>query len=115
MKEIKEAWKEHDVCLLHGVTSSGKTEVYIHLIKEVIEEGKQVLFMLPEIVLTAQLTDRLKRVFGDRLGVYHSRYPDAERVEVYQKMLSDKPYDIIVGVRSSIFLPFKNLAHIMID
>ncbi len=115
MKEIKEAWKEHDVCLLHGVTSSGKTEVYIHLIKEVIEEGKQVLFMLPEIVLTAQLTDRLKRVFGDRLGVYHSRYPDAERVEVYQKMLSDKPYDIIVGVRSSIFLPFKNLGLIIID
>ena len=114
-EEIKEAWKRHDVCLLHGVTSSGKTEVYIHLIKEVIEEGKQVLFMLPEIVLTAQLTDRLKRVFGDRLGVYHSRYPDAERVEVYQKMLSDKPYDIIVGVRSSIFLPFRNLGLIIID
>ena len=114
-EEIKEAWKRHDVCLLHGVTSSGKTEVYIHLIKEVIEERKQVLFMLPEIVLTAQLTDRLKRVFGDRLGVYHSRYPDAERVEVYQKMLSDKPYDIIVGVRSSIFLPFRNLGLIIID
>ena len=94
--EIKECWKQQEVCLLHGVTSSGKTEVYIHLIKEVIESGKQVLFMLPEIVLTAQLTDRLKRVFGDRLGVYHSRYPDAERVEVYQKMLSDTPYDIIV-------------------
>ena len=114
-KEIKEAWGKKDVCLLHGVTSSGKTEVYIHLIKEVIEEGKQVLFMLPEIVLTAQLTDRLKRVFGDRLGVYHSRYPDAERVEVYQKMLSEEPYDIIVGVRSSIFLPFKNLGLIIID
>ena len=105
--EIKECWKQQEVCLLHGVTSSGKTEVYIHLIKEVIESGKQVLFMLPEIVLTAQLTDRLKRVFGDRLGVYHSRYPDAERVEVYQKMLSDTPYDIIVGVRSSIFLRFR--------
>lgn len=114
-EEIKDAWKQHDVCLLHGVTSSGKTEVYIHLMKEVIEAGKQVLFMLPEIVLTAQLTDRLKRVFGDRLGVYHSRYPDAERVEVYQKMLSDSPYDIIVGVRSSIFLPFKNLGLIIID
>jgi primosomal protein N' (replication factor Y) len=113
--QIKEVWKHQDVCLLHGVTSSGKTEVYIHLIKEVIEQGKQVLFMLPEIVLTAQLTDRLKRVFGDRLGVYHSRYPDAERVEVYQKMLSDAPYDIIVGVRSSIFLPFKNLGLIIID
>lgn len=114
-KEIQEAWKQQDVCLLHGVTGSGKTEVYIHLIKEMIEEGKQVLFMLPEIVLTAQLTDRLKRVFGDRLGVYHSRYPDAERVEVYQKMLSEKPFDIIVGVRSSIFLPFRNLGLIIID
>ena len=113
--QIKDCWKQQDVCLLHGVTSSGKTEVYIHLIKEVIEQGKQVLFMLPEIVLTAQLTDRLKRVFGDRLGVYHSRYPDAERVEVYQKMLSDAPYDIIVGVRSSIFLPFKKLGLIIID
>ena len=113
--EIKECWKQQDVCLLHGVTSSGKTEVYIHLIKEIIEQGKQVLFMLPEIVLTAQLTDRMKRVFGDRLGVYHSRYPDAERVEVYQKMLSDTPYDIIVGVRSSIFLPFKKLGLIIID
>ena len=113
--EIKECWKQKDVCLLHGVTSSGKTEVYIHLIKEIIEQGKQVLFMLPEIVLTAQLTDRLKRVFGDRLGVYHSRYPDAERVEVYQKMLSDAPYDIIVGVRSSIFLPFRKLGLIIID
>jgi primosomal protein N' (replication factor Y) len=80
-----------------------------------IEEGKQVLFMLPEIVLTAQLTERLKRVFGDRLGVYHSRYPDAERVEVYKKMLSEHPYDIIVGVRSSVFLPFRNLGLIIID
>lgn len=114
-KEIKEAWKQQDVCLLHGVTSSGKTEVYIHLIKEMIEEGKQVLFMLPEIVLTAQLTERLKRVFGDRLGVYHSRYPDAERVEVYKKMLSEHPYDIIVGVRSSVLLPFRNLGLIIID
>lgn len=113
--QIKETWRHQDICLLHGVTSSGKTEVYIHLIKEVIEEGKQVLFMLPEIVLTAQLTDRLKKVFGDRLGVYHSRYPDGERVEVYQKMLSDTPYDIIVGVRSSVFLPFRNLGLIIID
>lgn len=113
--QIKETWRHQDICLLHGVTSSGKTEVYIHLIKEVIEEGKQVLFMLPEIVLTAQLTERLKKVFGDRLGVYHSRYPDGERVEVYQKMLSDTPYDIIVGVRSSVFLPFRNLGLIIID
>ena len=115
MREIEEAWQTKPVCLLHGVTSSGKTEVYIHLIQKELERGRQVLYMLPEIVLTTQLTERLKRVFGDRLGVYHSRYPDAERVEVYQKMLSDHPYDIIVGVRSSIFLPFKNLGLVIVD
>ena len=97
------------------MTGSGKTEVYIHLIQKELEQGRQVLYMLPEIVLTTQLTERLKRVFGDRLGVYHSRYPDAERVEVYQKMLSDHPYDIIVGVRSSIFLPFRSLGLIIVD
>ena len=113
--QIKEQWQTHNVCLLHGVTSSGKTEVYIHLMQEAIDQGRQVLFMLPEIVLTAQLTDRLRRVFGDRLGVYHSRYPDAERVELYKKMLSDAPYDIVVGVRSSIFLPFRRLGLLIID
>ena len=113
--EIQQQWGSHNVCLLHGVTSSGKTEIYIHLIQQALDKGQQVLYMLPEIVLTAQLTDRLKRVFGDRLGVYHSRYPDAERVEVYQKMLSSEPYDIIVGVRSSIFLPFRNLGLVIID
>ena len=115
MDSIKEQWKQRNVCLLHGVTSSGKTEVYIHLMKEAIERGEQVLFMLPEIVLTAQLTERLRRVFGSRLGVYHSRYPDAQRVELYQKMLSAEPYDIVVGVRSSIFLPFKRLGLLIID
>lgn len=115
MESIEEQWKTHNVCLLHGVTSSGKTEIYIHLIQKAIEEGKQVLYMLPEIVLTAQLTERLRRVFGSRLGVYHSRYPDNERVELYQKMLSDKPYDIVVGVRSSLFLPFKLLGLLIID
>ena len=113
--QIVAQWQHHAVCLLHGVTSSGKTEIYIHLIRQAIDEGRQVLYLLPEIVLTAQLTQRLKRVFGDRLGVYHSRYPDAERVEVYQKMLSDAPYDIIVGVRSSIFLPFQRLGLVIID
>ncbi|MCF0196936.1 MAG: primosomal protein N', partial [Bacteroidaceae bacterium] len=103
------------VCLLHGVTGSGKTEIYIHLIQEAIERGEQVLYLLPEIVLTAQLTERLRRVFGSRLGVYHSRYPDAERVEVYQKMLSDAPYDILVGVRSSVFLPYRRLGLVIID
>ncbi|MCR5849164.1 MAG: primosomal protein N' [Bacteroidaceae bacterium] len=115
MNSILQQWQTHNVCLLHGVTSSGKTEIYIHLIQQAIAEGKQVLFMLPEIVLTAQLTERLRRVFGDRLGIYHSRYPDNERVELYQKMLSDKPYDIVVGVRSSIFLPFQRLGLLIID
>ena len=115
MDNIVDQWQTHNVCLLHGVTSSGKTEIYIHLMQKAIEEGKQVLFMLPEIVLTTQLTERLRRVFGARMGVYHSRYPDRERVELYQKMLSDTPYDIVVGVRSSIFLPFKRLGLIIID
>lgn len=114
-EQIREQWQQHNVCLLHGVTSSGKTEIYIHLIKEALDQGKQVLYLLPEIVLTAQLTERLRKVFGDRLGVYHSRYPDAERVEVYQKMLSDEPYDILLGVRSSIFLPFRNLGLVIVD
>ncbi len=115
MESIICEWQTHDVCLLHGVTSSGKTEIYIHLMQKAIEAGKQVLFMLPEIVLTAQLTERLRRVFGDRLGVYHSRYTDKVRVELYQKMLSDEPYDIVVGVRSSIFLPFRRLGLLIID
>lgn len=113
--QIKDVWREKDVCLLHGVTSSGKTEIYIHLISEMLAQGKQVLYMLPEIVLTSQLTDRLRKVFGDRLGVYHSRYTDAERVEVYRKQISDNPYDIIVGVRSSVLLPFHNLGMVIID
>lgn len=112
---IYRTWEEKDVCLLHGVTSSGKTEIYIHLIAEALAQGKQVLYMLPEIVLTSQLTDRLRRVFGDRLGVYHSRYTDAERVEVYRKQVSDNPYDIMVGVRSSVLLPFRNLGLVIID
>ena len=115
LESIQEQWQTYNVCLLHGVTSSGKTEIYIHLMQKAIDEGKQVLFMLPEIVLTAQLTERLRRVFGSRMGVYHSRYPDNERVELYQKMLSDKPYDIVVGVRSSLFLPFRNLVLLIID
>ncbi len=113
--QIVDQWAKHDVCLLHGVTSSGKTEIYIHLIRQALKEGKQVLYMLPEIVLTSQLTDRLRRVFGDRLGVYHSKYTDAERVEVYRKQTSDRPYDIIVGVRSSVLLPFKNLGLVIVD
>lgn len=113
--DIMRQWESHNVCLLHGVTGSGKTEIYIQLIKDAVEQGKQVLYLLPEIVLTAQLTERLRKVFGGRLGVYHSRYSDAERIEVYMKMLSSSPYDIIVGVRSSVFLPFVRLGLVIVD
>ncbi len=115
LNEIQEIFRQKSVVLLQGVTGSGKTEVYIHLMRQVLEQGGQVLYLLPEIVLTAQLVERLKRVFGDRLGVYHSKYPDPERVEVWQKQLSDSPYDIIVGVRSSVFLPFHNLQLVIVD
>ncbi len=112
---INKQFVDHNVCLLHGVTSSGKTEVYIHLIHQALEQKKQVLYLLPEIVLTTQLVTRLKRVFGGRLGVYHSKYSDAERVEIWQKQLSREPYEIIVGVRSSVFLPFQRLGLVIVD
>lgn len=112
---IGECLKTRNVCLLHGVTSSGKTEIYIHLIDEAVRQGRQVLYLLPEIALTTQITERLRRVFGARLGVYHSKFPDAERVEIWQKQLSAQPYDIILGVRSSIFLPFKHLGLVIVD
>lgn len=107
--------QKKNVCLLYGVTASGKTEIYIHLIAETIRQGKQVLYLLPEIALTTQITERLKRVFGSRMGIYHSKFPDAERVEVWKKQLTDKSYDIILGVRSSIFLPFRDLGLIIVD
>ena len=113
--EIRASFRVKNVCLLHGVTSSGKTEIYIHLIDEAIRQGKQVLYLLPEIALTTQITERLKRVFGSRLGIYHSKFPDAERVEVWQKQLSQEPYDIILGVRSSLFLPFQRLGLVIVD
>ncbi len=101
--------------LLHGVTSSGKTEVYIHLIQEAIDRGEQVLYLLPEIALTVQITQRLQHVFGSRMGIYHSKYSDAERVEIWQKQLSDQPYDIILGARSAVFLPYQRLGLVIID
>ena len=113
--EIRASFRVKNVCLLHGVTSSGKTEIYIHLIDEAIRQGKQVLYLLPEIALTTQITERLKRVFGSRLGIYHSKFSDAERVEVWQKQLSHEPYDIILGVRSSLFLPFQRLGLVIVD
>lgn len=113
--EILEAFSKKNVCLLHGVTSSGKTEVYIRLIEEVLQQGKQVLYLLPEIALTTQITTRLGRIFGDRMGVYHSKFPDAERVELWKHQLSDHPYPLILGVRSSLFLPFRNLGLVIVD
>ena len=104
-----------NVVLLHGVTSSGKTEVYIHLIKQALEEHKQVLYLLPEIALTVQIMERLHRVFGDRLGIYHSKYSDAERVEIWQKQMSGHPYEVILGARSAVFLPFRKLGLVIID
>ena len=113
--EIERQWHDKNVVLLHGVTSSGKTEIYIHLIQEVLDKGGQVLYLLPEIALTVQMTQRLQRVFGSRLGIYHSRYSDRERVEIWRKQLSDNPYDIILGARSSIFLPFTKLSLVIVD
>ena len=114
-EEITKSWETHEVCLLHGVTSSGKTEVYIHLINEQLTRGRQALFLLPEIALTQQMTERLRRAFGTRLGVYHSKFSDAERVEIWNRQLSDTPYDVILGVRSSVFLPFRNLGLVIVD
>ena len=104
-----------NVVLLHGVTSSGKTEIYIHLILKALQDQKQVLFLLPEIALTVQIMERLQRVFGSRLGIYHSKYSDAERVEIWKKQVSACPYDIIIGARSAALLPFKNLGLVIID
>lgn len=112
---IQKQFNEKNVVLLHGVTSSGKTEIYIHLIKKAIDEGKQVLYLLPEIALTVQMTRRLQNVFGSRLGIYHSKYSDAERVEIWKKQLSSEPYDVILGARSAVFLPFTRLGFVIVD
>lgn len=112
---IQKQFNEKNVVLLHGVTSSGKTEIYIHLIKKAIDEGKQVLYLLPEIALTVQMTRRLHNVFGSRLGIYHSKYSDAERVEIWKKQLSSEPYDVILGARSAVFLPFTRLGLVIVD
>lgn len=113
--EILAHFHQKNVCLLHGVTASGKTEIYIHLIQQAIQAGKQVLYLLPEIALTTQITERLRRVFGNRLGIYHSKFPDAERVEIWRKQLTDQDYDVILGVRSSVFLPFRRLGLVIVD
>ncbi len=110
-------WQEKDVCLLHGVTSSGKTEVYAALIEEALANGKQVLFLLPEIALTTQIIHRLRKFFGKRVGVYHSGYSDNERTEVWNKVLSDTPgeCDVVLGARSAMCLPFKRLGLVIVD
>lgn len=113
--EIKNVFNTKNVCLLHGVTSSGKTEIYISLIEEYISKGKQVLYLLPEIALTTQITSRLEKVFGNELIVYHSRLNDNERVDIWKRQLTDNPYKLILGVRSSVFLPFKNLGLVIVD
>ncbi len=113
--QIQFSFLQKNVTLLHGVTSSGKTEIYIHLIQQALDKHQQVLYLLPEIALTVQMMQRLQRVFGNRLGIYHSKYSDAERVEIWQKQLSGHPYDVILGARSAVLLPFQNLGLIIID
>ena len=113
--EILFSMLKKNVVLLHGVTGSGKTEIYIHLIKLALERKEQVLYLLPEIALTVQMMDRLQRVFGNKLGIYHSKYSDAERVEIWQKQLSQNPYEVILGARSAVFLPFQRLGMVIVD
>lgn len=117
MNKVHESFKEKEVVLLHGVTSSGKTELYMQLIEGAITEGKQVLYLLPEIALTAQLVQRLKKRWGNKVGVYHSKYSDNERVEVWNALVKNEEikYSVIVGTRSSLFLPFSNLGLIIVD
>ena len=115
LEEVKAALREKQVCLLHGVTSSGKTEVYIHLIRETLAAGRQVLYLLPEIALTTQITTRLARVFGGEMAVYHSKFPDAERVELWQRQLGPKAAGLVLGVRSAVFLPFRRLGLVIVD
>lgn len=116
LNEIKDSFEKQSVSLLHGVTASGKTEVYIKLIEEYIQSGKQVLYLLPEIALTVQLVSRLTAYFGNQIAVYHSKYTNNERVEVWQQVLQNsEKAKIVIGVRSALFLPFSNLGLIVID
>ncbi len=121
-QQIRRTFETKDVVLLHGVTSSGKTELYIKLMQEVISQGKQVLFLLPEIALTTQIITRLRKYFGNRVGVYHSRFNVHERVDIYKAVLQNdnpgtdfQPYHIILGARSAVFLPFSNLGLVVVD
>ena len=113
--DIQGYYKEKDCVLLQGVTSSGKTEIYIHLIQETLRQGKQVLYLLPEIALTVQIVKRLRRVFGDQVGVYHSGMADSTRAEMWRKQNGTNPYPVVLGVRSSVFLPYKQLGLVIVD
>lgn len=117
MDIIQQGFKEKEVALLHGVTSSGKTEIYFHLIEEMIEAGKQVLYLLPEIALTAQMINKLRKRFGEKVGVYHSKFNENERVEVWNRTIGEKinRYQIVLGARSALFLPFHNLGLVVVD
>ena len=115
MDEVVHSFQTKNITLLHGVTSSGKTEIYIHLINEYLRQGKQVLYLLPEIALTTQITERLRHFFGERMGVYHSKFTDAQRLAIYKRQASNNPYPLILGVRSSIFLPFQHLGLVIVD
>lgn len=115
LNEVHQCFKQHDITLLHGVTGSGKTMVYMHLINEVLARGNQVLYLVPEIALTTQLTRRLRSVFGDRLLVYHSRFGDNERVDIWRRLLSSHEPMVVLGVRSSVFLPFARLGLVIVD
>ncbi len=114
-KEIRDSFREHSITLLHGVTGSGKTEIYCDLIDEVLSQGNQVLYLVPEISLTTQLTDRLKKVFGSRLIIYHSKFSDSERVDIWNRLLSTNEPMVVLGVRSSVFLPFARLGLVVVD
>lgn len=115
LDQIHRSWMKHDVTLLHGVTSSGKTEIYCHLIDYVLRQGRQVLYLVPEIALTTQLTDRLQKVFGEKVVVYHSKFSDNERVDIWKRLLeSDEPC-VVIGARSSLFLPFSALGLVIVD
>lgn len=115
LHEIRDSFKEKNITLLHGVTSSGKTSIYVHLIEEVMKNGRQVLYLVPEIALTTQLTQRLQLVFGDKLIIYHSKFSDNERVDIWKKLLNSNDPCVVIGVRSSVFLPFANLGLIIVD
>ena len=115
LDEIHKSFTDHDITLLHGVTSSGKTEIYIHLISYILQRGDQALFLVPEIALTTQLTRRLQKVFGDRVLIYHSRFSDNERVDIWKKLLNGSEPCVIIGARSSLFLPFSRLGIVIVD